>query len=102
MPVVASKSKSLKPSPSERIEARVPRALKQTLEKAAAVTGHPTLTSYVVHTLQSNAEAVIEQYERTRLSAEDSRAFVDSLLRPGAPNQALKAALRRYRVASAG
>jgi uncharacterized protein (DUF1778 family) len=91
-----------KPAPTERLEARVPRSLKQTLQKAAAVTGHSTLTSYVVYALQTSAQAVIDEHERIRLSAEESNRFVETLLSPPPPNGALKAAFSRYRKVVAG
>jgi uncharacterized protein (DUF1778 family) len=94
---VGSKSKRSKTPPTERLEARVPRSLKQTLQKAAAVTGHSTLTSYVVYELQRSAQAVIDEHERVRLSTEESRNFVDALLAPPAPNEALKKAFTRYK-----
>jgi uncharacterized protein (DUF1778 family) len=97
---VATKSKRLKPAPTERLEARVSRSLKQTLQKAAAVTGHATLTSYVVYALQTNAQTVLDEHERARLSAEESKRFVEAVLSPAAPNHALKTAFRRYRAAT--
>lgn len=92
-----AKSKRVKTAPTERLEARVSRSLKQTLQKAAAVTGHATLTSYVVYALQTNAQTVLDEHERVRLSAEESERFVEAILSPAAPNEALKAAFRRYR-----
>jgi uncharacterized protein (DUF1778 family) len=95
MAIVATKSK--RSAPTARLEARVPRALKQTLEKAAAVTGHSTLTSYVLYTLQTSAQAAIDQHERARLSATESKTFVEALLSPPPPNESLKTAFTRYR-----
>lgn len=95
MTAVATKSK--RPAPTARLEARVPRTLKQTLEKAAAMTGHSTLTSYVLYTLQTSAQAVIDQHERARLSAAESKALVEALLSPPAPKESLKTAFTRYR-----
>jgi uncharacterized protein (DUF1778 family) len=99
MAVVATKPKHSKPAPTERLEARVPRSLKQTLQRAAAVTGHSTLTSYVVYELQRSAQAVIDEHERVRLSTEESKNFVDALLAPPIPNDALKKAYSRYQKA---
>ncbi len=101
MAIVATKSKRSRTVPTERLEARVPRTLKQTLQKAAAVTGHSTLTSYVLFTLQTSAQAVIDQHERARLSATESKSFVEALLSPAAPNEALKKAFSRYRTNAA-
>jgi uncharacterized protein (DUF1778 family) len=44
---------------------------------------------------------VIDEHERSVLSAEESRSFVDALLSPPPPNDALKAAFSRYRKAVA-
>jgi uncharacterized protein (DUF1778 family) len=84
-----------------RLEARIPRDLKKTLEQAAAVTGHPTVTSFVLFTLQASARKVIEEHQQARLSNEDSAHFVKALLAPAAPNAALRTAFKDYREASA-
>ncbi|MEG3899593.1 MULTISPECIES: type II toxin -antitoxin system TacA 1-like antitoxin [unclassified Microcoleus] len=39
----------------------------------------------------------IEQHQRQKLNLEDSEAFVNALLNPTQPNQALKAAALRYK-----
>jgi uncharacterized protein (DUF1778 family) len=80
-----------------RLEARVSRDFKNTLEQAAAVTGHPTVTSFVLFALQASARKVIEEHQRAILSAEESTQFVNSLLAPPAPNPALRTAFKRYR-----
>jgi len=80
-----------------RLEARVPRELKKTLERAAAVTGHPTLTSFMIYTLQASARKVIEEHQQAKLTADESVNFVQALLAPAAPNAALRSAFGRYR-----
>lgn len=80
-----------------RLEARIPRELKRTLERAAAVTGHPTLTSFMIYSLQTSARRAIEEHQKTRLTADESTNFVQALLAPTAPNAALHAAFGRYR-----
>jgi uncharacterized protein (DUF1778 family) len=80
-----------------RLEARVPRELKETLERAAVVTGHPTLTSFMIHSLQTSALKAIEDQQRSRLTADESANFIEALLAPAAPNAALRAAVGRYR-----
>lgn len=39
----------------------------------------------------------IANHNVLKLSAEDSRAFVDAILNPAPPNEALKAAAKRYK-----
>jgi len=86
-----------------RLEARIPRELKRTLERAAAVTGHPTLTSFMIYSLQASARRAIEDHRQTKLTADESTSFVQALLAPAAPNVALRAAFERYsREAHAG
>jgi len=80
-----------------RLEARIPRELKRTLERAAAVTGHPTLTSFMIYSLRLSARRAIEEHQQARLTADESTNFVQALLTPAAPNAALRAAFGRYR-----
>ena len=96
----AKSARSRVPS-TARLEARIPREFKKTLEQAAAMTGHPTVTSFVLFTLQASARKVIEQHQQARLSAEESTQFVKTLLAPAAPNSALLGAFKRYREAGA-
>ena len=83
-------------TPTARLEARIPRDLKDMLERAVAITGHPTLTSFMIHTLQTSARKVIEEHQSAKLTADESKNFVDALLAPAAPNAALRAAFGRY------
>lgn len=83
-----------------RLEARVSRDLKDTLERAAAVTGHATLKSFLIYALQSSASKAIEDHRLARLSEEESQSFVRTLLAPPAPNAELRAAFSRYRTAT--
>lgn len=82
--------------PTARLEARIPRELKKTLERAAAVSGHPTLTSFMIFALQTGAQKVIEDHQRAKLTADETTSFVDALLAPAAPNAALRGAFARY------
>ena len=88
--------------PTARLEARVSPDFKQTLERAAAVTGHKTLTSFVIFALQSSASKAIEDHRVARLTDEETHTFVRALLHPAAPNARLRAAFGRYRTATGG
>lgn len=83
-----------------RLEARVSPDFKDTLERAAAVTGHATLKSFLIYALQSSANKAIEEHRLARLSDEESQDFVQALLNPPAPNAELRAAFGRYRAAT--
>jgi len=87
------------PTPSKsmaRLEARISPEIKALLQKAADLEGR-TLTDFVVATVQAEAYRVIEQHQSLKLSIEDSEAFVDALLNPPKPNDALNSAALRYK-----
>lgn len=84
------------PSSMARLEARISPETKALLQKAAALEGR-TLTDFVVASVQAEAYRVIEQHQTLKLSIEDSEAFVDALLNPPKPNEALSAAAHRYK-----
>jgi uncharacterized protein (DUF1778 family) len=86
----ANQSKSM-----ARLEARISPETKALLQKAADLEGR-TLTDFVVASVQAEACRVIEKHQMLKLSIEDSEAFVDALLNPLPPNDALKAAAKRY------
>lgn len=79
-----------------RLEARITPETKALLQKAAALQGR-TITDFVVASVQAEACRVIQQHQTLKLSIEDSQAFVDALLNPPKPNEALLAAARRYK-----
>ena len=84
-------------SASARIEARVSSDLKRQLKKAAAVTGHTTVNSYVVYALTTSAAAAIEEHKRAKLDVEQSESFVEALLNPPKSSATLKSAFKEYR-----
>jgi uncharacterized protein (DUF1778 family) len=84
-------------SRTARLEARVPATLKEILLEAAGLTGHASVSSYIVQTLQDSASRTVQQAHRTQLDAAESAAFVRSLLTPSVPAPALQAAFARYR-----
>ncbi|MFB8790912.1 MAG: DUF1778 domain-containing protein [Potamolinea sp.] len=79
-----------------RLEARISPEIKALLQKAADLEGR-TLTDFVVATVQREAYRVIEQHQILQLSLKDSEVFVEALLNPAKPNEALKAAALKYK-----
>ena len=79
----------------ERLEARVSQEQKDLLVRAATLAGC-SLTEFMVRTLQEAAERVIQDHQTITLTPRDSAAFVDALLNPPAPNDALRSAAERY------
>jgi uncharacterized protein (DUF1778 family) len=83
---------------SQRVEARVTAAQKTLLERAAALEGR-SLTDFVLSSAQSAALDTIARHELLKLTSNDQETFVAALLKPPAPNRALRAAAARYRTA---
>jgi len=90
----------LQPRRDQRLEARVTDDEKQLFVTAAALTGR-SLSDFVVGSLRDAAELVIRERQSMQLSAADARSFVEALVNPPEPNQALRRAARRHRAAAA-
>jgi uncharacterized protein (DUF1778 family) len=82
-------------SRTARLEARITQAQKALIERAAACQGR-SVTDFVVATLATAAQAAIREHEVIELNAAQSRAFVEVLLNPPEPNEALRKAFRRH------
>lgn len=81
---------------SERVEARVTREQKELLERAAALEGR-SMTDFILTSAQDAAADTIARHELLQLSPRDQSTFVEALLNPPVPNDALRAAASRYR-----
>ncbi len=80
-----------------RINVRISSELKQTIEEAAAALGQ-TVSDFTISTVVREARQVIHDAQFTRLSNRDRDSFLAALDASNAkPNDALKAAARRYR-----
>ena len=80
-----------------RINVRLDSELKQIIEEAAAALGQ-TVTEFTVSTVVREARQVIQETQFTRLSNRDRDRFLAALdATDSKPNEALKAAARRYK-----
>lgn len=83
----------------DRIGARVPHEIYQTLCRAAELSG-ATVNQFLVQSALKEAYAVIEREEIIRLSARDWGRLLELSENPPPPNAKLSAAMDRYRQAS--
>ena len=79
----------------ERIEVRCTAEQKEILQHAAELCGH-TLSEFILGNAWRAAEQAIHEHEVIRLSARDSRAFVEALLDPAPPSPRLRKAAEYY------
>lgn len=83
----------------DRIGARVPPDVYETLRRAAELTG-ATVNQFLVQAALKEAQAVIEREEVIRLSPRDWNWLLELMENPPEPNARLKAALERYKKAT--
>lgn len=79
-----------------RLDLRVEEDRKAFLQRAAAAR-RQSLTEFVLSSAEREAEAVLREQQTMTLSPRASAAFVDALMHPPEPSDALRAAWRRYR-----
>jgi uncharacterized protein (DUF1778 family) len=82
----------------DRIGARVPHEVYETLCRAAELTG-ATVNQFLVQAALKEAQEVIEREEVIRLSPRDWNWLLDLIENPPKPNAKLKAAMKRYQKA---
>lgn len=88
----AAPSKTARP---ERLEARLSSDAKAVIKRAADIRGR-SLSEFVVSSALDAAEATIREHEVIVLSARDSLMFVEAILNPKGPNEALLEAARLH------
>jgi uncharacterized protein (DUF1778 family) len=100
-PTSYNQRKSLKTPMSQqtqdvRVVARIPPTVKETLQKAADLSG-ATLNQFLVQSALIAANQILETERTIVLSERDARAVFDLLENPPAPNQQLLVAVNRHR-----
>jgi uncharacterized protein (DUF1778 family) len=81
---------------AERVEIRMTHAQKENIERAARLRG-TSITDFILNEIQPVATATIQEFESLELRDENRRIFVEALLNPPKPNEALKAAAARHK-----
>jgi uncharacterized protein (DUF1778 family) len=80
----------------ERLEARIAPNQKRLIERAAELRG-TTLTEFVVLSAYEAAAKTISEFEALSLRDDARKVFVEAILNPAGPNDAARAAAKRYR-----
>ena len=80
----------------ERIEARLSSEAKAVIQRAADISGR-SVSDFIVTSALEAAKETIREHGVIVLSARDTETFVEALLNPTGPNEALLAAARRHR-----
>jgi uncharacterized protein (DUF1778 family) len=80
----------------ERLEARVTPEQKKLIARAAALRGF-SVTEFVVASAQQAASEAIKDFELLTLHEDARDVFVNAILNPPLPNEAARAAAKRYK-----
>jgi uncharacterized protein (DUF1778 family) len=80
----------------QRLEARITPEQKRLIERAAELRG-TTVTEFVIASAQQAAADTIEHFEVLTLRDQARKVFVNAILNPPLPNEAARAAARRYK-----
>ena len=91
-----TQKKSASAAKPYRFDARLNKAQKQLIQRAADIEGR-TMTDFVLHSAELAAQRTIEENSVLTLSAEQAEQFVDAILNPAEPGPVLRAAARRYK-----
>ena len=95
MPTTKVHKTSIKQVSDDRITARLPRAKRVIIERAAAVYG-ATVNQFIVQTALDRAGEILEREELLRLSERDAKTFLAALENPPEPSQNLIDALKAH------
>lgn len=97
MPTQSKSDKKSPPKPKTfRFDARLNKDQKLLIQQAADLEGR-SMTDFVLHSAEVAAERTIERRAALVLTARETEAFVDSLLKPSHPGPVLRRAARDYR-----
>lgn len=80
---------------SARLNLRLQPSLKLLLEEAAAASGS-TVSDFCLNAVRRAAEQEVRASQTIRLRGHDAKVFFDALMKPAAPNAALKRSARAH------
>ena len=79
-----------------RLDLRISQKQKNTFEQVLELGGFRSLTDFLISAASEKAEAIMERHNKWLVSENDRKIFFDALLNPPAPNDKLKAAMKRH------
>lgn len=79
-----------------RFDTRLPKEQKEFFEYAANLGGYRTLTEFVIVSVQSKADEIVEKHRSIVSSKRDQKVFFDAIINPPAPGKKLVDAAKKY------
>ncbi|HFA51999.1 MAG TPA: DUF1778 domain-containing protein [Bacteroidetes bacterium] len=79
-----------------RFDARLTKEQKEFFEYASRLGGFRSLTEFIIKSVQSKAEQLVEEHNKIIASNRDREIFFDFVFKGVKPNKELKSALKEY------
>jgi uncharacterized protein (DUF1778 family) len=80
-----------------RLDLRISDNDKELIEKAIAINGNSTMTSFILNAARKQAKEIVEEHETILASEKDKQGFFNAILSTeNEPNEALKKAIKRH------
>ncbi len=81
---------------NDRIDVRISSEQKELIKYAAELSGFKSLSEFIVFHIQAQASKIIKDSHTLLNTMEDKKIFLEAILNPPAPNDALKNAHLNY------
>lgn len=81
---------------TSRLDTRITPKQRALYERAVALGNFASLTDFLTAAADKQAEEIIQHHEELVLSEEDRELFIDLLINPPQPNDALRQAVEEY------
>lgn len=81
---------------NDRIDVRISKEQKELIKYASELSGFKSLSEFIVFHIQAQANKIIRDSNDILQTMEDKKIFLEALLNPPAPNEALKKAQLNY------
>lgn len=82
---------------NDRIDVRISKEQKELIKYASELSGFKSLSEFIVYHVQAQAQKIIKDSNTILNSMEDKRIFLEAILTPAEPNDALKKARLNYK-----
>ncbi|HRO45847.1 DUF1778 domain-containing protein [Agriterribacter sp.] len=79
-----------------RFDTRLSKAQKEFFEYAANLGGYRTLTEFVINSVQSKADEIVEKHTSIIASKRDQEIFFEAIMNPAVPGKKLSVAAKKY------
>lgn len=80
-----------------RFDARLTKEQKEFFEYASKLGGFRSLTEFILKSVQSKAQEIVEEHNKIIASKRDQEIFFDYVSKGIKPNKELKSALKEYK-----